>query len=44
MKYAFPLTIVALMTAASVPYFAEGDWRRGVYWLAAATINLVVTV
>lgn len=39
-----PLTIVGLMTIAAMPYFAAGDWRRGVYWIAAATINLVVTI
>ena len=44
MTRAFPLTIVALMLCAAVPYWFIGDWRRGVYWLAAAAINLVVTI
>jgi hypothetical protein len=43
-KLAFPLLIVGLMAAASVPYLLAGDWRHGLYWLFAAGINLVVTI
>jgi hypothetical protein len=28
---------------AALPYFLGGDWRRGVYWLAAATLTYTVT-
>jgi hypothetical protein len=38
-----PLTTIILMVASSVPYAVYGDWRRCVYWLAAAIINIVVT-
>lgn len=44
MTYVFPLSIVGLMVFASVPYALDGDWRRAVYWIAAAVINLVVTI
>jgi hypothetical protein len=43
-RLVFPLAIVTMMAAAAVPYLAAGDWRRGVYWIAAAAINLVVTI
>jgi hypothetical protein len=43
-KLFFPLLIVGLMAAASVPYLLAGDWGHGVCWLAAAIINVVVTV
>jgi hypothetical protein len=44
MKLVFPLLIAGLMVAASVPYLLAGDWRHALYWLAAAMINVVVTV
>ena len=40
----FPFIIIVLMVAASVAYWIVGDWRHGCYWVAAAIINLVVTV
>lgn len=40
----FPLTIAALMICASIPYWVTGDWRHGFYWIAAAVINVVVTI
>lgn len=44
MKLIFPLIIVGLMFAAAVPYLIAGDWRHCIYWIAAAIINLVVTI
>lgn len=41
---ALPLFIAALMAVAAAPYWLLGDWRRGLYWIAAAVINVVVTI
>ena len=35
--------LVLLQIAAALAYLAAGDWRRTIYWLAAATITVVVT-
>lgn len=40
----FPVTMIALDCAAAVAYGFAGDWRRCVYWLAAAVLTLCVTV
>jgi hypothetical protein len=29
--------------SAVAPYFVDGNWRRGVYWIAAAVLTGVVT-
>jgi len=39
----FPTTMIILALGASVTYAIDGDWRKTVYWLAAATLNFVVT-
>lgn len=44
MKLVFPLGIAVAMVCAAVPYAMAGDWRHAIYWLAAASINLVVTI
>ena len=28
---------------ASIPYGLNGDWRKCIYWLAAAALTFVVT-
>ena len=38
-----PTVLMAIDLCAAMPYFADGNWRRGVYWLAAATLTAVVT-
>ena len=38
-----PTVLIIIDIGAAVPYFASGDWRMGVYWLAAATLTTVVT-
>lgn len=38
-----PTVMIAISVAAGVVYGCGGDWRRCVYWLAAATLNFVVT-
>lgn len=40
----FPFAIIGLSFLAGVVYLAHGDYRRAVYWFAAATLNLAVTV
>lgn len=43
MAKVFPTLLIALDVAAAVVYAACGDWRRTVYWLAAATLTATVT-
>ncbi len=39
----FPSVLIALDVAAALVYAAHGDWRRLIYWLAAATLTATVT-
>lgn len=39
----FPTILIVLDICASCPYFMAGDWRKGVYWLAAAVLTTMVT-
>lgn len=39
----FPTILIILNLSASVVFFTKGDWRMGVYWIAAATLNTVIT-
>jgi hypothetical protein len=39
----FPTVLIALDCAAAVHYLFWADWRRGVYWLAAAVLTTCVT-
>ena len=39
----FPVALIALDVAAAVVYATCGDWRRCIYWLAAATLTATVT-
>jgi hypothetical protein len=38
-----PLTLLIIQALASMPYWAVGDWRKGLYWLFAAGLTYVVT-
>lgn len=40
---AFPLTLLILSMAASLVYVFDGDYRRAIYWTAAAVITASVT-
>ena len=42
-EQAFPLALIIIDVCAAIPYFVQGDWRRGVYWLAAAVLTSTVT-
>jgi hypothetical protein len=39
----FPVALIVLDAAAAVVYAACGDWRRFIYWIAAATLTATVT-
>jgi len=38
-----PALMILMAMGSSVFYFFEGDWRMGVYWMAAAVLTTVVT-
>jgi hypothetical protein len=40
----FPCILMALNVAASVSYGCSGDWKRAVYWIAAAVLTAMVTL
>lgn len=39
----FPCVLIALDLGAAVVYGISGDWRKVVYWAAAAVLNAAVT-
>ena len=39
----FPTLLIALDVGAAVVYAVCGDWKRCVYWIAAATLTATVT-
>lgn len=39
----FPLVLIVLDLGAAVVWAVHGDWRRCVYWLAAAVLTVTVT-
>jgi hypothetical protein len=39
----FPLALIVLDLGAGIVYAAGGDWKRGIYWFAAATLTATVT-
>ena len=43
MTKAFPSVLIALDVCAAVVYAACGDWRRFIYWMAAAALTATVT-
>lgn len=40
----FPFILIALDVGAAVMCFIGKDYKKGVYWLAAAVLNLCVTL
>lgn len=42
-QYIFPLLLIALDVGAGIVFATQGDWRKAVYWIAAAVLNIVVT-
>ena len=39
----FPSVLILLDVGAGLVYGAGGDWRKLIYWLAAATLTATVT-
>lgn len=39
----FPTVLIVLDVLASAVWWWHGDWRKVVYWLAAAVLTYVVT-
>lgn len=39
----FPTCLILLNIAAAIVYFAQGDVKKAIYWLAAATLTYTVT-
>lgn len=39
----FPLILIVLDVAAAAVYAWDGDWKRTIYWIAAATLTATVT-
>lgn len=42
-KQIFPATLIALDLGASLVYATGLDWRRSIYWFAAAVLTACVT-
>lgn len=39
----FPIILIVLQIAASIPYFINGNVKRAIYWIAAGILNICVT-
>jgi hypothetical protein len=39
----FPTILIVLNLCASIEAGMLGNWRRMIYWLAAATLNITIT-
>ncbi len=39
----FPTVLIALDVCAAMGYLPTGNWRMGLYWLAAGLLTYVVT-
>jgi hypothetical protein len=39
----FPTILIILDIAAALAYIPDGDWRKVIYWMAAAALTTVVT-
>lgn len=43
MEKILPTILIIIDIGASIPYLAQGDWRKTIYWLCAAGLTYVVT-
>lgn len=39
----FPTILIVLNLCASAVYFTHGDWKKGLYWMAASVLSYTVT-
>lgn len=42
-EYIFPLLLITLDIGAGIVYAAAGDYKKLIYWLAVAVLNIAVT-
>lgn len=42
-EYIFPLLLILLDLGAVVIYAVQKDYKKAVYWIAAAVLNITVT-
>ncbi len=42
-KLVLPVVMILLDVGAAVVYGCCGDWKKTVYWIAAAVLNITVT-
>lgn len=42
-EYIFPLLLILLDVGAAVIYAVQKDYKKAVYWIAAAVLNVTVT-
>jgi hypothetical protein len=42
-KYIFPIALIILDFGAPGVYLFDGDFKKAVYWIAAAVLNITVT-
>ena len=39
----FPLILIILDVLSAIPYAVSGDYKKSIYWIAAAILNICVT-
>ena len=39
----FPALLILIDVLSAIVYSLDGDWRKVIYWLAAAALNAAVT-
>lgn len=39
----FPLILIILNVLSAIPYAIYGDYKKSIYWVAAAVLNICVT-
>lgn len=41
--YIFPVILILLDIGAAITYGIAGDWKKAIYWIAAAILSATVT-
>lgn len=42
-EFIFPTLLIVLDVGAAIVYGVNGDWKKVIYWVAAAVLNAAVT-
>ncbi len=42
-RYIFPCLLILADLGAAFVYGLDGDWKKAIYWIAAAVLNITVT-